>query len=54
MREKAKLEGQLEMLTEEAQTTLQERAELQAQVSSLKIKLKSLSDADPQVSPFLS
>jgi len=48
MREKAKLEGQLEMLTEEAQTTLQERAELQAQVSSLKIKLKSLSDNNKQ------
>ncbi|XP_071179414.1 golgin subfamily A member 3-like isoform X2 [Mytilus edulis] len=44
LREKAKLEGQLEMLTEEAQTTLQERAELQAQVSSLKIKLKSVDE----------
>lgn len=44
LREKAKLEGKLEMLTEEAQTTLQERAELQAQVSSLRIKMKSLED----------
>lgn len=38
-KEKAKLEGQLEMLTIEAQATLQERAELQAQVASLKLKL---------------
>ncbi|KAJ8312435.1 hypothetical protein KUTeg_009808 [Tegillarca granosa] len=41
LREKAKLEGQLEMLSQEAQVTLQERAELQAQVASLKLKLKS-------------
>ncbi|XP_060605796.1 golgin subfamily A member 3-like isoform X2 [Ruditapes philippinarum] len=40
-REKAKLEGQLEMLSIEAQATLQERAELQAQVASLKLKLMS-------------
>ncbi|WAR03772.1 GOGA3-like protein [Mya arenaria] len=40
-REKAKLEGQLEMLNIEAQATLQERAELQAQVASLKLKLMS-------------
>lgn len=39
MRDKAKLEGQLEMLNIEAQATLQERAELQAQVASLKLKL---------------
>ena len=32
LREKLKLEGQLEVLQEEAQSTLQERAELQAQV----------------------
>ena len=32
LREKLKLEGQLEILQEEAQSTLQERAELQAQV----------------------
>ena len=41
LREKAKLEGQLEMLTIESQATLQERAELQAQVASLKLKLMS-------------
>ena len=41
LREKAKLEGQLEMLSIEAQATLQERAELQAQVASLKLKLIS-------------
>lgn len=40
-RENAKLEGQLEMLSIEAQATLQERAELQAQVASLKLKLMS-------------
>ncbi|KAL4223294.1 spermatogenesis [Mactra antiquata] len=39
LRDKAKLEGQLEMLNIEAQATLQERAELQAQVASLKLKL---------------
>ena len=39
--EKMKLEGQLEMLSIEAQATLQERAELQAQVASLKLKLMS-------------
>ncbi|KAK3589140.1 hypothetical protein CHS0354_017107 [Potamilus streckersoni] len=38
LKEKAKLEGQLEMLTFEAQSTLQERAELQAQLASLKLK----------------
>lgn len=32
LREKLKLEGQLEVLQDEAQSTLQERAELQAQV----------------------
>ncbi|KAL8611681.1 hypothetical protein ACOMHN_055680 [Nucella lapillus] len=41
MREKLKLEGQLEVLQEEAQTTLQERAELQAQLASSQLKLKS-------------
>ncbi|KAL3856862.1 hypothetical protein ACJMK2_011573 [Sinanodonta woodiana] len=38
LKEKANLEGQLEMLTFEAQSTLQERAELQAQLASLKLK----------------
>ena len=48
--EKAKLEGQLEMLSIEAQATLQERAELQAQVASLKLKLMSqkAQETDPE------
>ena len=48
--EKAKLEGQLEMLSIEAQATLQERAELQAQVASLKLKLigQKASKIDPE------
>lgn len=41
MREKLKLEGQLEVLQDEAQTTLQQRAELQAQLASLQLKIKS-------------
>ncbi|XP_071094089.1 golgin subfamily A member 3-like [Haliotis cracherodii] len=41
LREKAKLEGQLEVLTHEAQSTLQERAELQAQLASLRLKILS-------------
>ncbi|XP_064612548.1 golgin subfamily A member 3-like [Liolophura sinensis] len=44
LREKAKLEGQLEMLSQEAETVMQERAELQALVASLKLKLKSQGD----------
>lgn len=49
-KEKAKLEGQLEMLSIEAQATLQERAELQAQVASLKLKLlgQKSSKTDPE------
>ncbi|KAK7088015.1 golgin subfamily A member 3-like [Littorina saxatilis] len=41
LREKLKLEGQLEVLQDEAQSTLQERAELQAQVASLHLKVKT-------------
>ncbi|XP_060064581.1 golgin subfamily A member 3-like [Ylistrum balloti] len=41
LREKAKLEGQLEMLSEEAAVTRQERAELQAQLASLKLQLET-------------
>lgn len=41
LREKLKLEGQLEVLQDEAQTTLQQRAELQAQLASLQLKMKS-------------
>ncbi|ESO97879.1 hypothetical protein LOTGIDRAFT_228413 [Lottia gigantea] len=39
LREKARLEGQLEILTTESNSNLQERAELQAQLASLKLKL---------------
>ncbi|XP_056003111.1 golgin subfamily A member 3-like isoform X2 [Ostrea edulis] len=42
--EKAKLEGQLEMLTYEAKTSLKERSELQSQIVTLKQKLKSHRD----------
>ncbi|KAK6190668.1 hypothetical protein SNE40_002480 [Patella caerulea] len=41
LRDKARLEGQLEVLTQESNTNLQERAELQAQLASLKLKLLS-------------
>ncbi|KAK7483734.1 hypothetical protein BaRGS_00025055 [Batillaria attramentaria] len=41
LREKLKLEGQLEVLQDEAQTTLQQRAELQAQLASVQLKMKS-------------
>ncbi|XP_033747220.1 golgin subfamily A member 3-like [Pecten maximus] len=41
LREKAKLEGQLEMLSEEANATRQERAELQAKLASLKLQLET-------------
>ncbi|XP_025091253.1 golgin subfamily A member 3-like isoform X3 [Pomacea canaliculata] len=41
MREKVRLQGELEVLKQEAQDTLQERAELQAQLASLQLKLKS-------------
>ncbi|XP_061163619.1 golgin subfamily A member 3-like [Saccostrea echinata] len=44
LREKAKLEGQLEMLTYEANTSLKERTELQSQIATLKQKLKSQRD----------
>ncbi|XP_076452821.1 uncharacterized protein LOC143288332 [Babylonia areolata] len=41
LREKLKLEGQLEVLQEEAQATLQDRAQLHAQLASLQLKLRS-------------
>lgn len=44
LREKAKLEGQLEMLTYEAKNSLTERSELQSQITTLKQKLKSQRD----------
>lgn len=44
LREKAKLEGQLEMLTYEAKNSLTERSELQSQIATLKQKLKSQRD----------
>lgn len=46
LREKAKLEGQLEMLTAETESALQARTHLQSQVAILQAKLKvHLSDA---------
>ncbi|XP_041350253.1 golgin subfamily A member 3-like [Gigantopelta aegis] len=50
MKEKAKLEGQLEVLTNEAQSTLQERADLQAQLASLRLKILSRKsgEGDPE------
>ncbi|KAL5016879.1 hypothetical protein ScPMuIL_006468 [Solemya velum] len=50
MRDKAKLEGQLEMLSVEAQETLQERATLQAQVAALQLKLMSHSNSGSEAS----
>ena len=41
LREKAKLEGQLEIMMAEAETAIRERANLQAQVSALQTRLKS-------------
>lgn len=49
LREKAQLEGQLEILTSEAQTALQERAELQAQLASLQLKFMSAQKSDTDV-----
>lgn len=49
LREKAKLEGQLEILTSEAQTALQERAELQAQLASLQLRFMSAQKSDTDV-----
>lgn len=40
LREKAKLEGQLEMLTAETESALQARTHLQSQVAILQAKLK--------------
>ena len=44
LREKAKLEGQLEMLAHEAQVTRHERSELQSQIVTLKQKIKNQKD----------
>ena len=41
LKDKAKLEGQLEVVTGEAQSILQERADLQAQLASLRLKILS-------------
>ncbi|XP_035827105.1 golgin subfamily A member 3 [Aplysia californica] len=46
LRQKAKLQGQLEILTEESQSMLQERAELQAQLTALKAKLSTAQGAE--------
>ncbi|XP_059143749.1 golgin subfamily A member 3-like isoform X2 [Physella acuta] len=42
LKEKAKLQGQLEILAEESQSMLKERAELQAEMARLKAKLDKL------------
>lgn len=49
LKEKAKLEGQLEVLSAEAEIALQERAELQAQVASLEQKLLLLNSSESDV-----
>ncbi|GFS09833.1 Golgin subfamily A member 3 [Elysia marginata] len=50
LKEKAKLQGQVEILTQESQNVLQERAELQAQLATLKAKLSSVDDAGDKTS----
>ncbi|XP_014774255.1 golgin subfamily A member 3 [Octopus bimaculoides] len=49
LKEKAKLEGQLEVLSAEAEIALQERAELQAQVASLDQKLQLFNNSESDV-----
>ncbi|RUS75873.1 hypothetical protein EGW08_016362 [Elysia chlorotica] len=50
LKEKAKLMGQVEILTEESQNVLQERAELQAQLASLKSRLSSVDEGGDRAS----
>ncbi|GFN84801.1 golgin subfamily a member 3 [Plakobranchus ocellatus] len=50
LKEKAKLQGQVEILTQESQTVLQERAELHAQLATLKAKLGSAGESGDKVS----